>query len=113
MNNKLKTVFVTGGAGYVGAALVPALLKYGYRVKVLDLYMYGDDVLSAVRGNPGLEEIKGDMRDVALLRRVIPGSEAVIHLACISNDPEGQRREALHLRILVERLRHQIRAKRA
>jgi nucleoside-diphosphate-sugar epimerase len=95
MNNKLKTVFVTGGAGYVGAALVPALLKYGYRVKVLDLYMYGDDVLSAVRGNPGLEEIKGDMRDVALLRRVIPGSEAVIHLACISNDPSFELDPAL------------------
>jgi nucleoside-diphosphate-sugar epimerase len=40
-----------------------------------------------VRGNPNLEEIKGDLRDTALLRRTIPGSDAVIHLACISNDP--------------------------
>ncbi len=83
----LKTVFVTGGAGYVGAALVPALIEAGHRVKVLDLYLYGDDVLDAVKGNPRLEEIKGDIRDVALLRRVIPGCDAVIHLACISNDP--------------------------
>ena len=85
--NKIKTVYVTGGAGYVGAALVPALLGAGYSVKVLDLYLYGDDVLSSVKGHPRLEEIKGDMRDVSLLRRVIPGSDAVIHLACISNDP--------------------------
>jgi len=83
----LKTVFVTGGAGYVGAALVPALIEAGHRVKVLDLYLYGDDVLDAVKGNPRLEEIKGDIRDVVLLRRVIPGCDAVIHLACISNDP--------------------------
>lgn len=92
---KLKTVYVTGGAGYVGAALVPALLDAGYRVKVLDLYLYGDDVLGPAKGNPRLEEIKGDMRDVALLRRTIPGSDAVIHLACISNDPSFELDPAL------------------
>jgi len=83
----LKTVLVTGGAGYVGAILVPKLLKAGYHVKVLDLYLYGDDVLSSVKGNPNLTEIKGDMRDVALLEKIIPGTDVVIHLACISNDP--------------------------
>lgn len=86
-DNNLKTVLVTGGAGYVGAALVPALLDAGYAVKVLDLYLYGDDVLDAVKGNPKLEQIKGDMRDHKLLERIIPGCDAVIHLACISNDP--------------------------
>jgi nucleoside-diphosphate-sugar epimerase len=86
-DGKLKTVFVTGGAGYVGAALVPALLEAGYGVKVFDLYLYGDDVLDAVKGNPRLEQIKGDIRDRKLLERVIPGCDAVIHLACISNDP--------------------------
>ena len=86
-DGKLKTVFVTGGAGYVGAALVPALLEAGYGVKVFDLYLYGDDVLGAVKGNPRLEQIKGDIRDRKLLERVIPGCDAVIHLACISNDP--------------------------
>lgn len=84
---ELKTIFVTGGAGYVGAVLIPKLLRAGYRVKVLDLYLFGDDVLSAVKGHPGLEEIKGDMRDRSLLEKSIPGSDAVIHLACISNDP--------------------------
>jgi nucleoside-diphosphate-sugar epimerase len=86
-DGKLKTVFVTGGAGYVGAALVPALLEAGYGVKVFDLYLYGDDVLDAVKGNPRLEQIKGDIRNRKLLERVIPGCDAVIHLACISNDP--------------------------
>jgi nucleoside-diphosphate-sugar epimerase len=85
--NPIKTVLVTGGAGYVGAMLVPKLLKAGYNVKVLDLYIYGDDVLSSVKNHPGLTEIKGDMRDVALLEKIIPGTDAVIHLACISNDP--------------------------
>src|SRR5438270_53800 len=45
-------VFVPGGAGYVGAVLVPSLLEAGYRVRVLDLYLYGAEPLAAVRGHP-------------------------------------------------------------
>lgn len=82
-----KAVLVTGGAGYVGAVLVPRLLSEGYRVKVLDLYLYGRDVLRNTQHQDRLEEIVGDIRDQELLRRVLPGCDAVIHLACISNDP--------------------------
>ncbi len=83
----IKKVLVTGGAGYVGAVLVPKLLKEGYEVKVLDLFMYGEHVLNGVKDNPGLEQIKGDIRDRPLLEKIMPGCDAVIHLACISNDP--------------------------
>jgi nucleoside-diphosphate-sugar epimerase len=82
-----KNVFVTGGAGYVGAVLVPKLLAAGHSVKVLDLFLYGEDVLDPVKGHPGLALVKGDLRDRTLLQREIAGSDAVIHLACISNDP--------------------------
>jgi len=41
----MKKVIVTGGAGYVGAILVPKLLKKGHQIKVIDLYIYGEDVL--------------------------------------------------------------------
>src|SRR5579884_523039 len=85
--NDIESVLVTGGAGYVGAVLVPKLLDAGYRVRVLDLYLYGDDVLAPVRGNPNLTELKGDIRDRELLERAMHGADAVIHLACISNDP--------------------------
>src|ERR1019366_8115647 len=80
-------VAVIGGAGYVGSALVPKLLAAGQEVRVLDLYLYGDDVLKAVQDNPHLRQIKGDLRDTALLESVLSGFDAVIHLACISNDP--------------------------
>ena len=83
----IKTVLVTGGAGYVGSALIPELINAGYHVKVLDLYMFGNDVLNSVQGHPNLEQIKGDIRDKLLLAKIIPGCDAVIHLACISNDP--------------------------
>jgi len=83
----MKTVLVTGGAGYVGAVLVPKLLRRGHRVKVLDLYLFGDHVLAEHQADPALEQIKGDIRDQALLRRALSRCDAVIHLACISNDP--------------------------
>ena len=88
----IETVFVTGGAGYVGAVLVPKLLAAGYRVRVLDLFMYGEDVLPK---HPHLDVIKGDLRDASLLQKTIPGSDAVIHLACISNDPSFELNPAL------------------
>jgi len=91
----IRTVLVTGGAGYVGAVLVPKLLDKGYRVKVLDLYIYGEHVLDAAKDNPSLEQIKGDIRNRALLERIIPGCDTVIHLACISNDPSFELDSAL------------------
>ena len=84
MTNKHNRIYITGGAGYVGAVLVPKLLDEGYHVTVLDLMIYGEDVIQA---HPNLTLIKGDIRDQALLKQTITGHDAVIHLACISNDP--------------------------
>lgn len=80
----MSRVLVTGGAGYVGAILVPKLLRKGYEVRVIDLCLFGDDVLPR---DPRLECVKGDIRDQPLLRQMLQGVDAVIHLACISNDP--------------------------
>jgi len=83
-NGNNQVIYVTGGGGYVGAVLVPKLLGAGYRVRVLDLFLYGEDVLPK---HEALETIKGDLRDSKLLQKTLPGTDAVIHLACISNDP--------------------------
>ena len=87
-----KSVYITGGAGYVGAALVPLLLEEGYRVTVLDLMIYGEEVLP---DHPKLTKIIGDIRKQNLLRSTLPGHEVLIHLACISNDPSFELNPAL------------------
>ena len=89
------TVLITGGAGFVGSHLTDELLAHGYRVRVLDLYLYGAGPLAAVRGHPNLEEVTGDVRDLAAVRRAARGCGAVVHLACISNDPSVELDPAL------------------
>jgi nucleoside-diphosphate-sugar epimerase len=77
-------ICVAGGAGYVGSRLVPELLKRGHHVVVLDLYLYGDQIF---KPHPNLTEIKADIRDLKAVEKSLKGADAVIHLACISNDP--------------------------
>jgi len=80
-------ICVPGGAGYVGSRLVPELLEKGHDVVVLDLYLYGDDVFPDHKNNPKLTQMKADIRDFKAVEKALVGCDAVIHLACISNDP--------------------------
>ncbi|HYD71401.1 SDR family oxidoreductase [Azospirillum sp.] len=79
-----KKVLVTGGAGYVGSLLVPQLLDLGYEVTVYDIMYFGDHFLP--KENSKLRVIAGDIRDTVKLAEAFKGQEAVISLACISND---------------------------
>jgi len=79
----LNSVLVTGGGGYVGTVLVPRLLDQGYAVRVMDLFLF-DDFLPS---HPRLQRMKADIRDQASVTAAVKGIDAVIHLACISNDP--------------------------
>lgn len=77
-------ILVLGGAGYVGSRLIPVLLEKDYHVTVYDLYLYGTSVLTT---HQNLTQIQGDVRNLPLLKEAMLGMDALIHLACISNDP--------------------------
>lgn len=78
-----KKVLITGGAGYVGSVLTPQLLDAGYEVTVYDILYFGAEHLP---NDPRLTIIQGDIRDTGKLAAAFTGQDAVLHLACISND---------------------------
>ena len=79
----MKKILITGGAGYVGSVLSSFLVNKGYNVKVIDLLIYGNTLTKS----DNLNVIKGDIRDQKILNKEMKDVDAVIHLACISNDP--------------------------
>jgi nucleoside-diphosphate-sugar epimerase len=82
-----RAVLVIGGAGYIGSALLPKLLADGYRVRVLDLLMYGTNPIESVLGHPKLETIRADFRRVDALVAAMQGVDHVVHLGGIVGDP--------------------------
>jgi len=84
MTRQFERVLVTGGAGYCGSRLVPQLLRSGYKLTVYDIMYFGDDFLP--KDNPNLTIVQRDIRDIKKLSNAMAGHDAVVSLACISND---------------------------
>jgi len=85
-------VLVTGGAGYIGTTLVPVLLDAGYRVRVIDNLLFGDDGLAGVRDR--IDLVVGDIRHVT--PDVLKGVSAVINLAALSAEPAAEYRPEIN-----------------
>ena len=86
-NKKPRHILVIGGAGYIGSALIPKLLERGYRVRLLDLLLYGTEPIEHVKDHPNLEVINADFRHVDKIVEAMHGVDAVVHLGAIVGDP--------------------------
>jgi len=83
----MSKVLVTGGAGYLGSTLVPALLKAGNEVTVIDNLMYSQSSLLECCHDKMFHFINGDARDRRLLKTEVPKADIVIPLACLTGAP--------------------------
>jgi nucleoside-diphosphate-sugar epimerase len=80
-------ILVTGGAGYIGSVLVPALLDRGHHVTVLDRFLFDENSLLACCGSPGFAVVRGDCRDERTMADLLPGHDVVIPLAALVGAP--------------------------
>jgi len=85
--NNLKSILVTGGAGYIGSVVIPKLVKNGFTVKVLDSLIYGKDGISDLIEHEKIQLIEGDIRDQTLLEKSLQDIDCVLHLAAIVGEP--------------------------
>lgn len=81
------SVLVTGGAGYLGSIMVPELLNAGYRVTVLDNFMFKQSPLNHLCANPDFDVYRGDARDEAVLKPLVKDADYVIPLAALVGAP--------------------------
>jgi nucleoside-diphosphate-sugar epimerase len=76
-------ILVTGAAGYIGATLTAHLLSAGMDVVALDKLVYGGEAILSFFSHPRFRLVQGDVRDGALLRKVMRGVDGTVHLAAV------------------------------
>jgi nucleoside-diphosphate-sugar epimerase len=103
-------VLVTGGAGYLGSVLVPALLDRGFAVSVIDSFMYGQDSLAAVCHRPEFSVVRGDVRSLDTMKPLLKEADIIIPLAALVGAPLCDRdpiaATSTNLRAIVDMLPH-------
>lgn len=108
-----KNVLVTGGAGFVGSLVIPALLETGHRVRVVDNLMYGGMTLIPLFRHRNFEFVKGDVTDPEVAKKALDGMDAVVHLAAIVGYPACKRNPELAYSVNVEATRNLYRQRNA
>lgn len=83
----LHKILIIGGAGYIGSALTRKLLNKGYKVKVLDILLFGDESIQELYDNPNFEFVNGDIRNIQTVVNAVKDVDAVAHLAAMVGDP--------------------------
>jgi len=87
MNNtrNKKIILITGAGGYIGSVMTKYFLDNNYKVKILDRFYFGEEVLENYIKSTDLEVVKDDIRSVS--GSIFSNVNYVIDLASLSNDP--------------------------
>lgn len=86
----MKTILITGGAGFIGSNLTEYFLNKGYQVRVLDNFSTGyKHNIEQHEGNPSFELIEGDIRSTADCTKAVQGVDYVLHQAALGSVPRS------------------------
>ena len=80
-------ILITGGAGYIGSSLCGYLLQKGYKVTVLDTFMFSNDSLNAYMSNKNFFVYQEDVRDIETISKYVKKNDIIIPLACLVGAP--------------------------
>ncbi len=89
----MKTVLVTGGAGFIGSNLAKALLERGFNVRILDSLITGKK--ENLDGLERAEILEGDIRDMETVRKAVDGVHCVFHQAALPSVPRSVKEPVL------------------
>ena len=80
-------ILITGGAGYIGSVLTPALLGLGHEVTVVDNFLFRQNSLADCCHQDAFQVVRGDCRDEALMKRLAAKADVIIPLAALVGAP--------------------------
>lgn len=80
-------VLITGGAGYIGSVLTPTLLAKGYKVTVLDNFLFSQNSLMDCCQYETFQVVRGDCRNEELIKRLVADVDTIIPLAALVGAP--------------------------
>lgn len=97
-----KTVFFTGGAGFIGMHVIPMLLDRGYNVRLFDNMFRGDrDKVAELASTGRVELIDQDVRYGGAVHQAMKGCESVIHFAAVSiNKSQADPHESIDINMV-------------
>ena len=102
----MQKILITGGAGYIGSKLVTELLKYNYKVTVIDILKISSRSLNHLFNNKNFNFVKGDVRNKKLMKNLIKKNDFIVPLAALVGAPLCEKNKSEAISVNLESIKY-------
>ena len=102
----MKKILITGGAGYIGSKLATELLKYNYKVTVIDILKISSRSLNHLFNNKNFNFVKGDVRNKKLMKNLIKKNDFIVPLAALVGAPLCEKNKSEAISVNLESIKY-------